>query len=223
MVFHENLLKYRKLRGLTQDELAEIMQVSRQSISKWENGEAIPDLAKVIKIAKVLDISIDELCGTANDNKNKLTPNSTELQNSSSPKKAHSMLLVISIVLLCCICCISGYWVGQSRTSHSSVLPTNMDIASVDFSFKNGILTCNFIPEVYSDELSYTVILVDSSGKKKSDIAAFKNGIGSATIKSVYNVAYKVVLEISNGSETRNVTLATRLYANKKTDALYWE
>ena len=63
MKFHENLVKYRKLAGFTQEELAEKMQVSRQSVSKWENGEAVPELAKIIRLSELLNVSMDELCG----------------------------------------------------------------------------------------------------------------------------------------------------------------
>lgn len=38
MTFSNNLIKYRKIKGYTQDDLAEKMGVSRQSVSKWENG-----------------------------------------------------------------------------------------------------------------------------------------------------------------------------------------
>ena len=63
MQFSEILTKRRKLLGITQDELAEKLDVSRQSISKWENGECMPEAEKLIKLADILDISLDELTG----------------------------------------------------------------------------------------------------------------------------------------------------------------
>ena len=41
----KNILTLRKIRGLTQEELAEQVGVSRQAVAKWENGESVPDLA----------------------------------------------------------------------------------------------------------------------------------------------------------------------------------
>ena len=67
MTFGENLQYYRKQNNLTQEDLAEQMQVSRQSVSKWENGEAMPDLEKVIKLADILQVDLDDLCGRPPD------------------------------------------------------------------------------------------------------------------------------------------------------------
>ncbi len=61
MAFSENLIKYRKLKAYTQDDIAELTGVSRQSVSKWENGESMPDMNKIIKIAESLDVSLDVL------------------------------------------------------------------------------------------------------------------------------------------------------------------
>lgn len=52
---------YRKARGMTQDELAEALHVSRQSISKWESGKTAPDLDNVMALAKLFDVSMQEL------------------------------------------------------------------------------------------------------------------------------------------------------------------
>ena len=65
MTFNETLIKRRKEVGMTQDDLAEKLGVSRQSVSKWENGECMPDSEKLIKLAEVLEISLDELTGRA--------------------------------------------------------------------------------------------------------------------------------------------------------------
>ena len=65
MTFNEMLIKRRKEVGQTQDDLADKLGVSRQSVSKWENGECMPDSEKLIKLSDVLDISLDELTGRA--------------------------------------------------------------------------------------------------------------------------------------------------------------
>ena len=46
MNFSEKLLTLRKTKGMTQEQLAERLDVSRQSISKWESGQAVPELEK---------------------------------------------------------------------------------------------------------------------------------------------------------------------------------
>ena len=55
------LYELRKTAGFSQEELAEKLQVSRQAISKWERGEALPDTDNLISIAKLYGVSLDEL------------------------------------------------------------------------------------------------------------------------------------------------------------------
>lgn len=57
----ENLQFLRKLRGLTQEALAERVGVSRQTIAKWETGESTPDIALAGELSRVLDVSLDDL------------------------------------------------------------------------------------------------------------------------------------------------------------------
>ena len=59
----ETILKKRQARGLSQEKLAELVGVSRQAVSKWEVGDAIPDTDKLIPLARALGISVDELLG----------------------------------------------------------------------------------------------------------------------------------------------------------------
>ncbi len=58
-----NLIRLRKERGLSQEELADKLSVSRQAVSKWERGEALPDTDNLIRLAKLYNVSIDEIVG----------------------------------------------------------------------------------------------------------------------------------------------------------------
>ena len=59
MKFHEKLQNLRKNAGMTQLELAEKLMVSRQAISKWETGNAVPDLENIISICDLFGVSLD--------------------------------------------------------------------------------------------------------------------------------------------------------------------
>lgn len=61
MEIGNKILELRKNIGLSQEELAEKVGVSRQTISKWELGETSPDIAQAKKLSKIFNISIDEL------------------------------------------------------------------------------------------------------------------------------------------------------------------
>lgn len=61
MDFSEKLLTLRKANNLTQEQLAEKLDVSRQSISKWESGQATPELEKIVVMSAIFDVTTDYL------------------------------------------------------------------------------------------------------------------------------------------------------------------
>lgn len=61
MTLAEKILSLRTERGMSQDDLAEKLEVSRQSVSKWETGQSTPDLDKIIRLADLFGVSVDEL------------------------------------------------------------------------------------------------------------------------------------------------------------------
>ena len=61
MEFNNKLYELRKQKGFSQEELASRLNVSRQTISKWEVGESAPDMEKLIAISDLFEISLDEL------------------------------------------------------------------------------------------------------------------------------------------------------------------
>lgn len=85
MTFGEKLLKLRKVNGMSQDELAIHISVSRQAISRWENGSSLPETETVIQLSKLFDVSIDYLLndeyssdyGIPNPQENRKRNNST--------------------------------------------------------------------------------------------------------------------------------------------------
>lgn len=61
MEFHEKLQELRKNRGLTQEELAEALYVSRTAVSKWESGRGYPSIDSLKELSKFFSVSIDDL------------------------------------------------------------------------------------------------------------------------------------------------------------------
>jgi len=64
MSFAENLKQLRKERQLSQEELAEILDVSRQAVSKWEQGIGYPEVEKLLLLSSKLSVSLDSLMET---------------------------------------------------------------------------------------------------------------------------------------------------------------
>lgn len=61
MEFNNKLYELRKQKGLSQEELAGRLNVSRQTISKWEVGESTPDMDNLVSISELFGVSLDEL------------------------------------------------------------------------------------------------------------------------------------------------------------------
>lgn len=61
MKLSEKIFMLRKSHGLSQEELAEKLEVSRQAVSRWENGSALPDAANILRLSKLFHVTTDYL------------------------------------------------------------------------------------------------------------------------------------------------------------------
>ena len=68
MMFKDNLVQLRKLKNLTQEDIADKVGVSRQTVAKWESGESLPDLEKSRLLADALGTSLDDLVNFESNN-----------------------------------------------------------------------------------------------------------------------------------------------------------
>ena len=85
MTFNEKLVKLRKLRGITQDEFASAVGVSRQAVYKWESGQSYPEVAKLIEIKALFNVSIDDLL---DENYEVVLPEKKKKRISTAKKRA---------------------------------------------------------------------------------------------------------------------------------------
>ena len=65
-MFSENLKTLRRQKGFSQEELAARLHVVRQTVSKWEKGQSVPDAGTLIRLAEVLEVSVSELLAIKN-------------------------------------------------------------------------------------------------------------------------------------------------------------
>ena len=98
MKFNERLLDLRKKNGWSQEELGYKLDVSRQTISKWESGQTTPELEKLRNLAKIFEISVDELINEEEFLKEE--KENTEKENKkSSNKKCSKVFKCIKTIL----------------------------------------------------------------------------------------------------------------------------
>lgn len=72
MILAEKIMQLRKKNGWSQEELAEQMHVSRQSVSKWESGTSIPDLNKILLLSQIFGVSTDYLLKEEMEDRNEI-------------------------------------------------------------------------------------------------------------------------------------------------------
>ena len=60
-MFKDNLIQLRKLKRLTQEDIAEKLDVTRQAVAKWESVETMPDIEKSRQLAEIFEVSLDDL------------------------------------------------------------------------------------------------------------------------------------------------------------------
>ena len=101
MTLGEKIYELRTQNNLSQGDLANELNVSRQSVSKWENGNSTPDLEKIVRLAEIFNVSLDELI--KNEEKENAIINNSPKQNTTPPpktreKKIGKALLIAGII-----------------------------------------------------------------------------------------------------------------------------
>lgn len=126
MGFSENLQNLRKIKNMSQEQLAEKLEVSRQAVSKWESGNGYPETEKLISICEIFDCSMDNLV------KGKITADNTgekkkyeNLQN----KFSKYMALAVGIILFGTT--ILLYFSGLSEMAKTSELGDQYGVIGV--------------------------------------------------------------------------------------------
>lgn len=129
--FGTRLAELRKQAGLSQEEFAELLEVSRQSISKWENDKAYPEMTSLIFMSDYFNISLDELMRGKQvlnveeqiDEKKSIKLQTVSLLQewnnflsnlSDNQKKKLTILYVVLILILCGILCGVFFLIGEN-------------------------------------------------------------------------------------------------------------
>ena len=105
MNFNEKIISLRKSKHLSQEELGAELNVSRQTISKWEKGMSVPDSEQLIKIAVILETTVSELLGTQVENEEEPNRLAKELSRINTQlairnHRTRRVLKIIAVALL---------------------------------------------------------------------------------------------------------------------------
>lgn len=216
MNFSEKLISIRRAKGISQEQLANLIDVSRQAVSKWETAESQPDLAKLILMSNAFDVTLDELCGRKTESAPGLP--------TAAPKPP------IRIVWFCAASLIVGLAIGlaggfsaagvfspkataqpvMSAANTSSVLSQKASPQPIE---KITITSFSIYPELYNqkfklafspsiarDTFQYKVVKTNSEGKVSSYPAIYAQGACTCDVSVQDFEAFTLNAVISDGA-----------------------
>ena len=200
MNFSEILIQRRKQLGLSQEALAEKIQVSRQAVSKWETGEAMPDMTKLMALADALEMTLDALCGrTFPDQAVNFAP-----VKPVSKRRTWVPWVLSAALLLCCVLLLLN-------AAKPSYLPDGISVSGVSFSQEDGgFLSYRFFPSVAGEDYTYQIVFSGENLQPQTFGAAYDDGMCSGTAYLPHDT-YSVSVVISDGETPYLVPVATDL------------
>lgn len=210
MQFHEILTRERKVHGLSQEELAQRLSVSRQAVSKWETGDSAPDLNNLLALADTLELSLDTLCGRESPTPlTELTPAPAD-----SPKKAGKALPLVCFFLAVLVVIIGiCFWDTEEKAPPESplmMLTEPFTVSGVNFSgLTDRNVEFRFTPSISGEGFTYTISFTGSNGVVKTFDAPYSGGVcvGIAGFGEKYG-GYTVSVSVSDGITSRNLAIA---------------
>ncbi|MCF2664460.1 helix-turn-helix transcriptional regulator [Oscillibacter valericigenes] len=215
MTFHEHLARRRKALGLSQEELAAKIGVSRQAVSKWETGDVVPDLNRLLALAEALDTSLDALCGRETAESAAAAPGEPDV-----PPKKHPWLLPALCGFLAACLLAGGLWawtwrnVVPAETAQAvSTLPDTFTVSGVRFSsVSDDTVAYQFTPSVSGDAYIYQITFTDPEGKSAVFDVPCSGGVctGTAALESGW-LGYAVTVSVSDGTGSRSAAVAKNL------------
>lgn len=128
MELKEKLVDLRKKRGLSQAELAEEINVSRQAISRWEVGSAIPSADNLMWLSKFYEVSMDELMSVATDDKQP----ANEEQQITSKKPVFSKEMAIILCVIAIFISVAAWIVFSVNKSQENDETSPVSIGELD-------------------------------------------------------------------------------------------
>jgi len=135
------IYKLRTEKNLSQYQLAEMIPISRQAVSKWERGITIPDSSTLIRLSEIFDVSINELLAGKKDIKNdiksleNITLNIIDDNNRKTKKIKRLLFIFISIIIIITITFLTYYFIN----SYNSIKVYKIEKVGSNFSTYNGI------------------------------------------------------------------------------------
>lgn len=238
MTFSQRLSQSRKARGMSQESLAQQVGVSRQAVSKWETGEALPDLPRLLAIADALELPLDDLCGrevplsppeppapgaipspesAPADISQPASSLSPDSGTASAPARLRRILpLVIAFFLGAGLMGGLQWAIRQSQlvpseTAAAADLPEPFTVSGLSFSCRNDVLTYTFTPSTAAPDITYQISFTNSQGQTETLDAGYSGGVCTGTAALDPLESYQVTVTAQSATAQRSLAVAANL------------
>lgn len=219
MEFAKELFALRRSKGLSQEELAAQVGVSRQAVSKWETAEAMPDLNKLLALSDALEVSLDRLCGRER--------NDADEKPSAPEKKRHSIWPLLCLILSVTVVLLLWQAVNlYKRATEEESAPVETVMKAYFGSGDGHIVRFRIMPSVVREACVYELLLTPESpvfGAPGPIMLDGSSGVFQGEIAFPLTAAHwSASLRIRDGDETYTIPVATGLYY-KGNGMVTWE
>ena len=202
MEFYQNLSALRKSKNLSQEEIADRLGVSRQAISKWENGQALPETTNIMKLCEILEVTPNELLGYEEykaQTVEKLTCDNEEIKEKkkwykTTPFKVFvavlGALLAVNLIMGLIALGFAGV-IMMRKDVNDSVFPNEVVSlepgetmtmgGAAEFSVQGTqgekiVIKAEYMPKVYSNGYEYSFVFSGEGMQTVTEKAQMKNG-----------------------------------------------
>ena len=186
MKFNENLKYLRKEANLTQEQLAEKLNVSRQAVTKWESGQSLPDIQNLKEMADMFGVTMDALVGEIGTKKDSILK-----------KKIQDIGFFIFVAVIVIIMCINSLavFIGYVAKDENVTIVSYIVLGIIGF-----LLLINFI-KGYLQDTSKPIINMKENldAKKERKVYIFSK----YKIYFVSNIFWALIMNLPN--ETINI------------------
>lgn len=107
MLLNEQITQLRKQKKLSQEELAAALQISRQAVSKWENGVSNPDTENLIRLAEIFEVDVNVLIGS------QITPENAPEEKIPDQRRLVRWLSVLLVAAMCVAVLFGALWLTE--------------------------------------------------------------------------------------------------------------
>lgn len=174
------ILQLRQEKNLSQSDLANLIPVTRQAVSRWEKGQSIPDSSTLLIISKIFDVSINELLNGERFKKEepkkleKIALDMIDKNNSQSKKFKRVLLFMVLIILLLSFSFLAYYFIN----SYNSITVYKIEGENKNFTMQNGI----FISTKQKTYFRLGKLIYNNNIEVKNVRLYYKNGNKEKTI-----------------------------------------